>query len=46
MRFCSLFGMQWLSQHLQYLKNQLFVGVDSYSGISGSLVVKHIVDGK
>lgn len=46
MRFCYLFGMQWLNLHPQYLNNQLFVGVDSYSGISGSLVVKHIIDGK
>ncbi|OWM64778.1 hypothetical protein CDL15_Pgr028495 [Punica granatum] len=39
------FLRNWLIAHPQYLNLQLFVGVDSYSGISGSIVVKHIVDG-
>ncbi|KAI4367138.1 hypothetical protein MLD38_022908 [Melastoma candidum] len=39
-----LFLRKWLIQHPQYLKLQLFVGADSYSGISGSIVVQHIID--
>lgn len=38
------FLRKWLIQHPQYLKLQLFIGVDSYSGISGSLLVNHIVN--
>ncbi|KAG7976577.1 hypothetical protein I3843_06G156700 [Carya illinoinensis] len=39
------FLKKWLSEHPQYLLNQLFVGADSYSGVSGPVVVKHIIDG-
>ncbi|KAG7976579.1 hypothetical protein I3843_06G156800 [Carya illinoinensis] len=39
------FLKKWLSEHPQYLLNQLFIGADSYSGISGPVVVKHIIDG-
>ncbi|XP_062021824.1 serine carboxypeptidase-like 18 [Rosa rugosa] len=35
----------WLNEHPQYLKVQLFVGADSYSGISGTIVVEHIMAG-
>jgi hypothetical protein len=37
--------MQWLIEHPQYLLNQLFIGADSYSGISAPIVVKYIVEG-
>ncbi|KAK4793994.1 hypothetical protein SAY86_011988 [Trapa natans] len=39
------FLRKWLIEHPQYLKLQLFIGVDSYSGISGSIVVQNIVEG-
>ncbi|XP_004289771.1 PREDICTED: serine carboxypeptidase-like 17 [Fragaria vesca subsp. vesca] len=35
----------WLDEHPQYSKLQLFVGADSYAGVSGTIVVKHIIDG-
>ncbi|TXG64070.1 hypothetical protein EZV62_011064 [Acer yangbiense] len=35
----------WLVDHPQFLKVQLFVGADSYSGISATIVVQHILDG-
>ncbi|XAR52944.1 hypothetical protein NMG60_11021286 [Bertholletia excelsa] len=38
------FLVKWLNEHPDYLKSQLFIGADSYSGISGPLVVKHIID--
>jgi serine carboxypeptidase-like clade 1 len=37
--------MQWLVEHPDYLLNQLFIGADSYSGISAPIVVKQIIDG-
>uniref|UniRef100_A0A7N0T126 Serine carboxypeptidase-like 18 n=2 Tax=Kalanchoe fedtschenkoi TaxID=63787 RepID=A0A7N0T126_KALFE len=39
------FLRQWLIEHPQFLKLQLFIGADSYSGISAPLVVKHVVNG-
>ncbi|KAB1207375.1 Serine carboxypeptidase-like 17 [Morella rubra] len=36
---------KWLDQHPQYLPVQLFIGGDSYSGISVPLVTKLVVDG-
>ncbi|KAL9672628.1 hypothetical protein QQ045_028880 [Rhodiola kirilowii] len=39
------FLRQWLIYHPQFLKNQLFIGADSYSGISATLVVQHVVNG-
>ncbi|XP_031283723.1 serine carboxypeptidase-like 13 [Pistacia vera] len=39
------FLRKWLMEHPQYLKLQLFVGADSYSGISATLVVQHVLDG-
>ncbi|KAB1208311.1 Serine carboxypeptidase-like 18 [Morella rubra] len=38
------FIRKWLVEHPQYLLNQFFVGADSYSGISGPIVVKKIID--
>lgn len=38
--------MQWLTEEYpEYLLNELFIGADSYSGVSGTIVVKHITDG-
>ncbi|CAL5377531.1 unnamed protein product [Camellia sinensis] len=47
---CSFCGLayeigQWFDEHPQYLAIQLFVGGDSYSGITVPLVTKKIVDG-
>ncbi|KAB1207377.1 Serine carboxypeptidase-like 18 [Morella rubra] len=39
------FLRKWLDQHPQYLPVQLFIGGDSYSGISVPLVTKLVVDG-
>ncbi|XP_044509215.1 serine carboxypeptidase-like 16 [Mangifera indica] len=39
------FLRKWLMEHPQYLKLQLFVGADSYSGISATMVVQHVLDG-
>lgn len=39
------FLTKWLIEHPQYLLNQLFIGADSYSGISAPIVVKYIVEG-
>ncbi|CAL5331786.1 unnamed protein product [Camellia sinensis] len=36
---------QWLIDHPKYLKNQLFIGADSYSGITAPIVVQHILEG-
>ncbi|CAL5329422.1 unnamed protein product [Camellia sinensis] len=36
---------EWFDEHPQYLAVQLFVGGDSYSGITVPLVTKKIVDG-
>ncbi|XP_065871708.1 serine carboxypeptidase-like 18 [Euphorbia lathyris] len=38
------FLKKWLIDHPQYLKQPLFVGADSYSGLSATMVVKHILD--
>ena len=37
--------MQWLDEHPQYLPVQLFIGGDSYSGITVPLVTKKVIDG-
>jgi hypothetical protein len=37
---------QWLDEHPQYLPVQLFIGGDSYSGITVPLVTKKVIDGK
>ncbi|XP_059653046.1 serine carboxypeptidase-like 13 [Cornus florida] len=39
------FLLKWFTDHPQFLANQLFIGADSYSGISAPIVVKHIIDG-
>ncbi|XP_028079337.1 serine carboxypeptidase-like 18 [Camellia sinensis] len=39
------FLKKWFDEHPQYLAVQLFVGGDSYSGITVPLVTKKIVDG-
>ncbi|CAL5370845.1 unnamed protein product [Camellia sinensis] len=36
---------QWLIDHPKYLKNQLFIGADSNSGITAPIVVQHILEG-
>ncbi|XP_062177238.1 serine carboxypeptidase-like 17 [Alnus glutinosa] len=38
------FLRKWLVEHPDYLLNQLFIGADSYSGISAPIVVKRIID--
>ncbi|CAL5370855.1 unnamed protein product [Camellia sinensis] len=35
----------WLIDHPKYLKNQLFIGADSNSGITAPIVVQHILEG-
>nr|QID89724.1 serine carboxypeptidase-like acyltransferase [Camellia sinensis var. sinensis] len=37
--------VKWLIDHPKYLKNQLFIGADSYSGITAPIVVQHILEG-
>ncbi|KAK4752165.1 hypothetical protein SAY87_020963 [Trapa incisa] len=37
------FLRKWLIAHPQYLKLPLFVGADSYSGLTGTIVVQHII---
>ncbi|KAF2294368.1 hypothetical protein GH714_009724 [Hevea brasiliensis] len=39
------FLKKWLIDHPQYLKLELFVGADSYSGISATLAIQNILDG-
>uniref|UniRef100_A0A5B7AP11 Putative serine carboxypeptidase-like 18 n=1 Tax=Davidia involucrata TaxID=16924 RepID=A0A5B7AP11_DAVIN len=39
------FLIKWFNKHPQFLGNQLFIGADSYSGISAPILVKHIIDG-
>ncbi|KAL7236399.1 hypothetical protein ACSBR1_019644 [Camellia fascicularis] len=39
------FLIKWINEHPEYLKNQLFIGADSYSGITAPMVVQHILDG-
>ncbi|PRQ22320.1 putative peptidase S10, serine carboxypeptidase, alpha/Beta hydrolase [Rosa chinensis] len=38
------FLREWLEEHPQFLKVQLFIGADSYSGLTGTIVVKYIID--
>ncbi|CAL5329415.1 unnamed protein product [Camellia sinensis] len=38
------FLIKWINEHPEYLKNQLFIGADSYSGITAPIVVQHILD--
>ncbi|XP_028121530.1 serine carboxypeptidase-like 18 [Camellia sinensis] len=37
--------MQWLVEHPQFLSVQLFVGGDSYAGLTVPLITKKIIDG-
>ncbi|KAK9941823.1 hypothetical protein M0R45_007516 [Rubus argutus] len=37
------FLRKWLEEHPQFLKVQLFIGADSYSGLTGTIVVKYII---
>ncbi|XP_044471383.1 serine carboxypeptidase-like 18 [Mangifera indica] len=39
------FLLKWLLEHPQFLKNQFFMGGDSYSGIPLPMIVQHILDG-
>ncbi|KAK9286558.1 hypothetical protein L1049_014957 [Liquidambar formosana] len=39
------FLRKWLTDHPQFLKVQLFIGADSYAGISATILVQDIVDG-
>ncbi|XP_021624958.1 serine carboxypeptidase-like 17 isoform X1 [Manihot esculenta] len=39
------FLKKWLFEHPQYLKLQLFIGGDSYSGIPVPLITKKVIDG-
>ncbi|CAL5370853.1 unnamed protein product [Camellia sinensis] len=39
------FLVKWLIDHPKYLKNQLFIGADSNSGITAPIVVQHILEG-
>ncbi|XP_059653047.1 serine carboxypeptidase-like 13 [Cornus florida] len=39
------FLIKWFTDHPKFLANQLFIGADSYSGISAPIVVKYIIDG-
>jgi len=36
---------QWLLSHPKFLGNELYVGGDSYSGITLPIVVKNILEG-
>ncbi|KAE8008146.1 hypothetical protein FH972_004686 [Carpinus fangiana] len=38
------FLRNWLAENPDYLLNELFIGADSYSGISAPIVVKQIID--
>jgi hypothetical protein len=38
--------MQWLDEHPQYLPVQLFIGGNSYSGMTVPQVTKKVIDGK
>ncbi|PKI50682.1 hypothetical protein CRG98_028919 [Punica granatum] len=35
----------WLLEHPEYISNQMYVGGDSYSGVTVPLVIQHILDG-
>lgn len=37
--------MQWLSEHPQFLENQLYVGGESYGGKPVPMIVQQIVIG-
>ncbi|KAI8027269.1 Serine carboxypeptidase-like 18 [Camellia lanceoleosa] len=45
LRYYPYAWTKWFDEHPQYLAVQLFVGGDSYSGITVPLVTKKIVDG-
>ena len=38
--------MQWMVEHPQFKTNQLYIGGDSYSGITVPLVIEEIMQGK
>ncbi|KAK4775080.1 hypothetical protein SAY86_010015 [Trapa natans] len=44
-KFSYQFLKKWMANHPEYRYNQLYVGGDSYSGITVPLVVQHILDG-
>ncbi|GAB2292106.1 hypothetical protein Dimus_026358 [Dionaea muscipula] len=39
------FLKNWLIEHPQYLKLQLFIGADSYAGVPTPIIVQNILDG-
>ncbi|XP_031379280.1 serine carboxypeptidase-like 18 [Punica granatum] len=39
------FLRKWLLEHPEYISNQMYVGGDSYSGVTVPLVIQHILDG-
>lgn len=43
---CFFFLAQWLVNHSKFLGNQVYIGGDSYSGITVPLVVQNILQGK
>ncbi|KAL9258307.1 Serine carboxypeptidase-like 18-like protein [Drosera capensis] len=40
-----LFLKNWMVEHPQYLKLQLFIGADSYAGVPGPIIVQKVLDG-
>jgi hypothetical protein len=44
--FCLGFKLQWMVEHPGFKSNQLYIGGDSYSGITVPLIVQEILDGK
>ena len=44
--FNSLVVMQWLDAHPTYLKNILYIGGDSYSGMPVPMLAQTIINGK
>lgn len=37
--------MQWLDEHPEFLSNPLYIGGDSYSGVTLPIVVQEIANG-